>query len=269
MSARHDKRRRGAALALLTVCWALTAAGQVVAPSITAGGGTGVALTFTNAWAGPTNSLALTNQTAYYFYASYTACAVTGLTVKSNDLLQTIILKLYNSAATNWLLTVPATVITADGLAQYTIPPATYGVLSAAWDGMTTNGLFRGFPSSNVGLTFYDRGDVAADDFALANFTADGNAHDLDLSAIIPAGTKLVVLRLVATGGTLDRYAKFYKKGYVNGLNEGAYLNIHTTGHFIFLNGSTIVPDANRKISYKTTLASPDQLFVTVIGWWQ
>ena len=66
---------------------------------------------------------------------------------------------------------------------------------------------------------YVDRGDVAYD-WTVGNFTKDSAWHDLDCSAIVPAGAKMITL-----GGNIkadQAYADFSvrKKGTASGINQ-------------------------------------------------
>jgi hypothetical protein len=67
--------------------------------------------------------------------------------------------------------------------------------------------------------SFIDRGDPAAYDFTKANLTLDGYYHDLDLSAIVPAEARAVLLRTRIRSTTVNAYIRLKKKGNVNDYN--------------------------------------------------
>lgn len=69
------------------------------------------------------------------------------------------------------------------------------------------------------GSSFVDRGDPAAADWTEATLTADSVYHDLDLSSIVPAGAKAVLLRLIAVNSAADSYIGFRENGNSNGWN--------------------------------------------------
>lgn len=70
-----------------------------------------------------------------------------------------------------------------------------------------------------AGITFKSRGDIASGDWAIGDLTRDGAWHDLDCSAKIRAGAKLVRLRISIVHDSAGAVASFRKKGYTNNIN--------------------------------------------------
>ena len=115
------------------------------------------------------------------------------------------------------------------------------------------------------GKGYIDRGDPTGYDFALGDFTTDGNWHDLDLSSIVPAGAKAVVLRVVIQDDAVASVVSFRKNGNANNYSM---LTTRTQVADIVLDGNYIVPcDTGRVIEYKTTATTLSLLAVTIIGW--
>lgn len=88
----------------------------------------GVAL-LTKTWGGPSNALVFNGSgtpTNDYFFASASACAITSTTIGAG-LTEWSSLVLSNSAATNWLLTIPASYRLAPGLTNQ--PTVTNGTM--------------------------------------------------------------------------------------------------------------------------------------------
>jgi len=113
--------------------------------------------------------------------------------------------------------------------------------------------------------TYIDRGDPAVLD--LDTFTCDGSWHELDLSAIIPAGAKAVLLRLTIRDDAVGSYLRFRKTGSANAINRSI---IRTQVSMVYKNADMVVAlDDNRKIEYSsaagTTFVSSD---LAVGGWW-
>ena len=67
-------------------------------------------------------------------------------------------------------------------------------------------------------LGFVDRGDPSAWDWTHATLTTDGNWHDLDCSAIVPTGTKVIYFRMYLQDDVAGSYLFLRKKG-----NSGTY----------------------------------------------
>ncbi|MFH2073994.1 MAG: hypothetical protein ABIJ57_01425 [Pseudomonadota bacterium] len=111
-----------------------------------------------------------------------------------------------------------------------------------------------------------DRGDPAAHDFATGDFTHDGAAHDLDLSAIIPVGTKMIMLRARVTDPTAGLGIYFYKTGNLNVYNIAAV----RTQEPNVINDVTlfVYPDSDRKVTYNSSLSGAGTLYCLVRGWW-
>lgn len=72
------------------------------------------------------------------------------------------------------------------------------------------------FFSRPAGQKTIARGDPSNYDWITANFTKDNTWRELDLSSIIPLGTKWVFMKMYVTGTTADDYAQFRKKGHTN-----------------------------------------------------
>jgi len=98
-------------------------------------------------------------------------------------------------------------------------------------------------------LRYVDRGDISAYDYSGSNFTKNGNWHDLDLSAKIPIGTKLVVLVVWLQANYAALTAGFRKNGNTRAYNVSSLVT-HTDAT---QNCNTIVvePDENRVIEYR------------------
>lgn len=121
-----------------------------------------------------------------------------------------------------------------------------------------------------TGLTrspvFVDRGDPAAYDYTLTNFTQDNAYHDLDLSAIIPAGAIAVLIIIEYYLSTLGYLINFRKNGNAN---ERNIAQIRPTVQDVWSSQQIIVSlDANRIIEYKITGDAFGGLNATISGWW-
>ena len=111
-----------------------------------------------------------------------------------------------------------------------------------------------------------DRGDAAAADFTEATLTADNAFHDLDLSAIIPAGTPAVLLAVEYTSTSASQSIVFRKKGNTHAINEGELTTQVATKKVAA--DILVACDANRKIQYLITdPVPPTAINITVRGW--
>jgi len=72
-----------------------------------------------------------------------------------------------------------------------------------------------------VSMQFVDRGDPVAWDFIVTDLITDGAWHDLDLSAIVPLGTKAAILDITYSQNAAGDYILIRKKGNVNEINVG------------------------------------------------
>lgn len=114
-------------------------------------------------------------------------------------------------------------------------------------------------------LTFVDRGDIANYDWDKDGLTTDGNYHDLDLSSIIPVGTKLVMFRVIAASAGAGQSFGIKEKGNSNAPNVfKVYCTEPGSGH---KEDGFVVPDANRKVEYAASDIVWGVLDVAVVGW--
>lgn len=109
-----------------------------------------------------------------------------------------------------------------------------------------------------------DRGDPPAADFT--SLTTDGAVHDLDLSGIVPIGTKAVELRVTVNDDAVQSYLALFKKGNSNQFNSlvvrSQVVNVTTDGY------GTVSVDASRRIQYLASNVAFVSISVTVCAWW-
>lgn len=112
---------------------------------------------------------------------------------------------------------------------------------------------------------FVDRGDPAAADYVLGDFTRDNTWYELDLSGIVPANAKAVSVTLLMASPILGKQAFFRKHGNANARNVSvAYTQVNNVrvGHDL------VIPvDTDRKIDYLFQ-AGFNFINFTVKGWW-
>jgi len=110
--------------------------------------------------------------------------------------------------------------------------------------------------------------DAAAYDFTLANFTIDTAWHDLDLSAIVPAGAIAVLVQWGVRNSTnADIAVALRRNGMTNTIEivYGRSIAVNVISPY-----NLMVPcDANRVIEYRiTNVGTWDYLSMIVTGWW-
>ena len=113
---------------------------------------------------------------------------------------------------------------------------------------------------------YVDRGDPAALDFVIGDFTKDAAWHDLNLSAIIPATAAAVLINIDYDNNAANQHITLRKKGNSNNFN---HFKVHTrvaaqNDHALAI----VSPDANRVIEYSVANAGWNTLGMTVRGWW-
>lgn len=112
---------------------------------------------------------------------------------------------------------------------------------------------------------FVDRGDPSAYDLDLASMTADDSFHDWDVSGVVPAGAKAVVLVVHLRGNDANLIGRFRKNG-----NTDTYAVVigRTQAANVVMNYQVTVPcDTNRVIEYALSASGLDLCNITIIGW--
>jgi len=113
--------------------------------------------------------------------------------------------------------------------------------------------------------SFVDRGDPNAHDFTKINFVTDGTWHDLDLSAIVPAGAVAVMLKLQINATAANKLVYFRKNGNVQPFNV-SFLATQVPNIW---NGDDLIValDTDRKVEYLIHIATWGSINLTVSGW--
>jgi len=113
---------------------------------------------------------------------------------------------------------------------------------------------------------YIDRGDPAAYDKAKEDLTIDGAWHDWDVSTIVPAGAKAVLLIGHLEGNAIDWKINFRKKGNSNEINHA---DMETIRANVTRHRSVIVSvDVDRIIEYNADNQAWTELNLSVRGWW-
>jgi len=108
------------------------------------------------------------------------------------------------------------------------------------------------------------RSDISAFDISHTSLTMNNNWYDLDLSGIVPAGTRVVNLRVTYKDGTVGAYIEFRKNGYSNAATASPFgVLVANVYHY----GNAWVPcDTSQVIEYRLSEAFTECYF-TVIAW--
>jgi len=113
---------------------------------------------------------------------------------------------------------------------------------------------------------YVDRGDTAAYDYVKEDLTIDGAWHDLDLSSIVPAGAKAILLKTSLQSANPGDAIRYRKKGNTNEINvcgcEALRANVLRTRL-----GITSI-DTNRVIEYNADDIAWTALDIVIRGWW-
>ena len=112
---------------------------------------------------------------------------------------------------------------------------------------------------------FVDRGDPSGYDFTAVDFTLDAAWHDLDLSGVVPAKAKAVVIRLVAKNAAAQKNVSFKKRGNTNDYN---IFRLYTQVADGSIENQFITPiDVNRFIEYQASAGAWTVLSLVISGW--
>lgn len=114
--------------------------------------------------------------------------------------------------------------------------------------------------------SFVDRGDPAAWDFIIGNFTADGAWHDLNLSSIVPAGAKSVLFLVYIRNDAVNKDFYLRRKGNANAYNM--VMQRTEVANLVRVADGVCPCDENRVIQYYLTAVGWTRIRLTVKGWW-
>ena len=116
-------------------------------------------------------------------------------------------------------------------------------------------------------MNYIDRGDPSDWDFDIGDFIIDTDPHELDLSAIVPEGAKVVHFRVNAIFESTDDCITFFKCGDSFELN-GHQIIVQAAGQ-VDVGDIFIELDDNRKIAYEAGSGAPpiSALNLVVRGW--
>lgn len=112
---------------------------------------------------------------------------------------------------------------------------------------------------------YVDRGDPGTYDYSQATWSTTGAWTDQDLSGIVPAGAKAVLLRLELRDAAVGTVLKLRENGNSNDSNAAQRrILVADQNH---LTDMVVACDSNRVIEYYLTAAF-DWIRATVAGWW-
>lgn len=121
------------------------------------------------------------------------------------------------------------------------------------------------FFSKPAGIQWFDRGDVSDSDYETEDFTDDDDYHDLDLSSIVGAGKRLVLLRVGLNENAGGKECRFRTKGFSGHYNlSSRYTQVADKT----VDGDVWVQtDSNGVIQYLFTTATWSVIYLIVRGW--
>lgn len=114
---------------------------------------------------------------------------------------------------------------------------------------------------------FVDRGNPAVDDRETGDFTKDGTWRDWDLSAIVPAGAKAVLLKVFAQATVAGAAFIVRKDGNSTGATTAGLITQVANGPL--MNMLTVAISEAGVIEYNASNHTWAYLYVTVCGWWK
>ena len=111
-----------------------------------------------------------------------------------------------------------------------------------------------------------NRGDPASADFSAFTMIADDAWHELDLSAIVPAGAKGVLMFVDVGNANAGKHARFRPHGNVNEFNVSSLVT--QVGGLFYECDRVCLIDADRHIDYYFSAGAWIVRFMTIKGWW-
>ena len=112
---------------------------------------------------------------------------------------------------------------------------------------------------------YVDRGDPSAWDFQVGDLTTDGLKHDMDLSAIVPAGAIAIHIKAKINDDVIDMFMAFYTKSKTYSFNIlHNRVIVALLDHYV---DGFIACDADRVIQYAASNTVWATIDITVRGW--
>ena len=113
---------------------------------------------------------------------------------------------------------------------------------------------------------FNDRGDSSGTDYTHANLTEDGTWRDLDLSSIVSAGAKAVLMTVYCSAPAAGWSLQFRENGNSNAANV-AFISTQVADIVIY-DCLIVACDTNRVIEYNATNGAWNSIGIYIRGWW-
>jgi len=123
------------------------------------------------------------------------------------------------------------------------------------------------FFKRRAGTRWYDRGDIAAIDYAKEALTADGSWHDLDISGVVGIGKKLVLILADLQDNAGGKTLAVRTKGNTNEINVdicGTQVANKSCHHDYF-----IETDVNGIIQYNADVATWTTIDLVIRGYFK
>lgn len=118
----------------------------------------------------------------------------------------------------------------------------------------------------NAHPRYVDAGNKAAPDFALGNFALDGNSHNLDLSGLVPPGTRCVNFHTRVRSTLVGKNIMFRNPDYA-GEDNISRIVVQVANMLKGMDFQNSV-DSSRELGYKGTAGGWNSVELTVKGWW-
>lgn len=148
--------------------------------------------------------------------------------------------------------------VDSDRKIQYKVKDTTVSIIE-----LTIRGWFVG-SFDEVG--YVNRELPTPSDFTESDLTFDNAWHELDLSAIVPAGATAINAHLKANHSTVPRVIFFRQAGYTKGFGTCALrLVVANLDH---CQRRAIGISSDRKIEYKCDAPAYDSIGIKIKGWW-
>lgn len=130
------------------------------------------------------------------------------------------------------------------------------------WTGLKTKRLWD---DGNIGYRFYGR-DPVAPDFDQTTLNMEYDWHDLDLSTIIPIGTKMVYIQVSIVMPHAGQAFDLRKKGNIGTVQQYMVAQVDNVEQAqIFL----VEVDTTGLIEYRPSGGEEAFVYIWVFGWWK
>jgi len=111
---------------------------------------------------------------------------------------------------------------------------------------------------------YVDRGDIAASDWLVGDFTRDNAWHDLNLSGVIPSGLSLVHFRCFILSTVVNKAAMFRTKGNSNEINMHKFwVPVASMWHQMDF---MIPPSVDNKVQYRISSTDITGMSLSIVG---